>query len=330
MTWTELLPLDAEAEAAITARVAAVSDAAERAVAADKPHSYTHFPSTECGQLVAALPREELQALALWAQEQVGRTSYAIHRLHEDLSGRSLGLTPAEVAWMLRRTRAYPHALRLPLKALQRLDDEALRAFQPALVALTDKASGSTADGRRLVQRIRALLDRVDPAEAADALPPDLLNGGDRFGPAATALLADPGPGIAPLVMLCATAGSQVSASKRWNERARALLDAAPDGPDTVRALLRLFCAQEVRSRTETDYFGERQTVYEFVHENNVTLVRGLVWAAALLPGEKTTALLAEVAEVAAADLTPRGKARCPRVASSATAALEARAVAAS
>ncbi len=335
--WHATLPVDAVAEAAISARVSAITGVAEPAIAADDRLGWgTPFAETACGRLVAALPADELRALAMWAQRRARGYSHVREELLSRLARRSLGWSHAELVWMLRRCPAggrgiyeLMRTIQVPLAALQRLDADALRPFQDTLIRLhgvigQSEPDGMTGDQRRLTRRVQALLDRLDPPDATTALPAHLLHDKDEFGPAARALLADPGSSVIPLVLHCASAGEQVNAGVRWSARARALLGAAPAGADALRSLLDLFCAQRVRSVTVT-YYGSEYDQQAFVHDDTATLVRGLVWAAALLPGEDTSALLARVGVAAGRGLAPQGQPRCARVASSAVAALATR-----
>ena len=227
--------------------------------------------------------------------------------LAQALSRRRLEVPPDDARLLLalaaakddpwRRLASYRVALNVAdgLKSsrrLQGLEDDLQRAM--AVVERT-RMDGYEAERTQVLARFRRVLE-----EGADTrVDPKLVLGDDDWGKRVRRLLPDYRDAGGLLLHLSqATTGP--TPSRKWRERARALVEETERGEELVRRLLEE--ALEARDGTRRDW---GMNVYQYVTDPNAVLLRGAAWAAATMRAEWAPQLLADLAAHAAAGFEP-------------------------
>lgn len=320
--WTEQALLDPALVRGFYDRMRAVASMADEAMQRDRRlPSGLLFPDTACGQLIESLDDDERRALAMLAHHRCMRfgEDYTLipKRLIEEFSRHpGVGWTTEEVRWLFSESRittdaALRYWFSLPLAAAQTFDEPGLAVLRPTVEAILRWLDGAVMTGsvreRQVVgSQLNALLE--GKPVPADPLPLWLLCDGDSYGPAARQqygeLLAAPG---VLAVLTHAVSLTKVEPAKRWSAVGEKLLADTPAAPDVLRALFAFFVEQEEPEDGP------------LLHDENETLLRGLVWLLALRDEEWVTPLLASVTRQAAiAYACAPGYPRCPRLANAA------------
>jgi hypothetical protein len=277
-----------------------------RAAGADKGQGdaeAARFEGSAVGRLLAELDDSGRRAAARWFHDRLCRRTQDVvaARAVSALAAMPLAWTAEEAAALVRRAtgadacvwyRTLP-VLELPLAAVESLDAEELPPLRDLLVALNRAArrTSGPAGGRRAVAgRAQALLP---PREGdTSGLPGSVLDEDDAYGPRMraehAALLAS--PGAAALLAHCMTLDKPRPA-KKWRALAARSLAQAPEGPALVRALLEGFVGQPEHRVIVSDGHSGHARVLGLAGAANTSLVRGLLWVLADLPGDDAVPL---------------------------------------
>jgi hypothetical protein len=192
-----------------------------------------------------------------------------------------------------RRLAAYRVALAVVdrLKAegeLDAVEDDVRRAMA---VAERTRMDGYDAERTQLLARFRCVLE----AGTKTRIDPKLVLGDDDWGRRVLSLLPEYGD-AAGLLLHLSQATTGPTPSKKWTERARALVADTQRGEELVRRML----AEAVATRD-----GTRRAwgvdVYQYVTDPNAVVIRGAVWAAGAVGASWAPQLLADLAAHAAA-----------------------------
>jgi Domain of unknown function (DUF4132) len=196
------------------------------------------------------------------------------------------------------------YVTRIALAAAERLPaqewtDELRSAITEAqAVTDRDKSVGYEAERTRLLSRFRKLLDDSDESSRPTPLDLDIVATDDQMGkPLRKALAkrwrADTGAGA--LLRHLAEATSGPAPTKTWQRHARELVAATGDGDALLRTVLTH--ALVAKDSTRRAWGG---LVYQWLGDDNATLVRGAAWAAGAVDADWAPDVLAELAEHAA------------------------------
>ncbi len=196
------------------------------------------------------------------------------------------------------------HVTRIALAAAERLPaeewtNELRRAVTEAqAVAERDKTVGYEVERTRLLARFRKLLGDSDENSGPTPLDVDVVATDDEMGKPLRKELAkrwgvDTRAGA--LLRHLAEATSGPVPTKAWQRHARELVAATGDGEDLLRTLLTH--ALTAKDGTRRAWGG---LMYQWLGDENATLVRGAAWAVGAVGADWAPDLLAELAEHAA------------------------------
>lgn len=261
------------------------------------------FGASAVGRLVATLDGAERAEAAEWFH---GKLSHApLDRVNaravRAFAAMRLPWTGAQAAVLAGRvtgqedevwSRTAP-MVELAVAAMESLDPAELAALRPVVVELSRWAHHvrGTADRDGLRRR----LDVLAPPEEDDAtgLPRSVLDDDDAYGRRMRAEHADvlASPGVAAFLTHCATL-AQPRATKKFRTLAGHLLASAPRGAEAVRLLLEEFAAQPETVVTVRWSYGRVSRARGLTGAANTCLVRGLLWVAADLEGDRIVPLV--------------------------------------
>jgi Domain of unknown function (DUF4132) len=179
-----------------------------------------------------------------------------------------------------------------------------------------DKHAGREAERTKLLSRFRRLHGDESAGDEAAELPLDVVATDDELGKPLRKELAGrwaEDAGAAALLAHLAVATGGPAPTKKWQQRARELVDATGDGDELLRTVLRHSLA--AKDGTRRSSWG---LMRQWLSDENATLVRGASWAAGAIGAGWAPAPLADLAEHAATPFEPGHEPRSIKVANAA------------